>query len=422
MPWTAANAPKPRAAMLWLCVGACWTDGLFTEFISVQPASVYSHHPDGRPARRQWKTVGRDAAPSQPRLAAVVMIGSSAAATLGWSRHSELWTDEQEAAAGVFARTSPPASKEAIAALPDSFTWCDTKGKNYCTPSRNQHVPQCEHRDSNARLPRALAALFHPAGDPAVVACGLHRYCGSFWAHGTISALADRIKIARNASGPDIQLSVQHMLNCGTAGSCHGGSTIAAYQWMYEASKSGTGITYETSNPYLACSHESKEGFCSYVDTTCKPMNVARTCSTFTERGGKCVPITRYPNVTVADFGRVVGAANIQAEIYQRGPVACSIDAAPIHDYTTGIVIDPGQRIDHAISVVGWGTARPSGQKYWIVRNSWGEYWGEMGYFRVAFGALKIEERCVWATIGDFTAPERGNEPHCYEDGSACVG
>jgi len=36
-------------------------------------------------------------------------------------------------------------------------------------------------------------------------------------AHGSLSALADRIKIARNASlgGDDINLSVQHVLNCG---------------------------------------------------------------------------------------------------------------------------------------------------------------------------------------------------------------
>ena len=37
------------------------------------------------------------------------------------------------------------------------------------------------------------------------------RYCGSCWAHGAISALGDRIKIARKAKGTDIQLSVQHM-------------------------------------------------------------------------------------------------------------------------------------------------------------------------------------------------------------------
>merc|ERR1712151_931713 len=135
--------------------------------------------------------------------------------------------------------------------LPDDFTWCNKDGVNYCTPSLNQHIPQ---------------------------------YCGSCWAHGSVSALGDRIKIARKGEdagttkGIEIDLSVQHILNCGNIGSCHGGSVDGPYQWLHKMSKTGTGIAYDTANPYMACSSESEQGFCPHAYWTCKPENVARTC------------------------------------------------------------------------------------------------------------------------------------------------
>lgn len=100
------------------------------------------------------------------------------------------------------------------------------------------------------------------------------------------------------------------------------------------------------------------------------------------------------------------------------GPIACGINAAPIHDYLTGIATGPGG-IDHVISVVGWGTDAKE-VLYWVVRNSWGEYWGEEGYVRVKSGQLSVEDQCAWAVPKDFTAPEWNNEVHCFEDGSNC--
>ena len=56
------------------------------------------------------------------------------------------------------------------------------------------------------------------------------------------------------------------------------------------------------------------------------------------------------------------------------------------------------------------------------MRNSWGEFWGEMGYAKVAKGknALLIEENCAWAVPKAWTSMETGGNKACYEDGSNC--
>jgi len=146
-------------------------------------------------------------------------------------------------------------------------------------------------------------------------------------------------------------------------------------------------------------------------------MNVARTCSTFPESGGTCAGLSRYPNATIAEYGSISGADAMAKEIYARGPISCGIDAAPILTYHGGVAKMAGEYVDHVVSVVGWGNDPVDGP-YWMVRNSWGEYWGLMGYIKVAKGnnALHLEEQCSWAVPANFTTE---NFP-CDEDGGNC--
>jgi len=270
--------------------------------------------------------------------------------------------------------------------LPESFSWDKTPdGNSYLTKMLNQHIPQ---------------------------------YCGSCWAHGAVSALSDRIKIARKGQSPDINLAVQHVLNCGkdSAGSCWGGSHLAAYEWIHDNGY----ISYDTGDPYMACSADSKEGLCPHGNWECSAKNTARTCSTFEEMGGKCVGLTQFPNATIAEYGSVAGMEKMKAEIMALGPIACGVDANPIRYYKGGIFDDASAsaNVDHVVSVVGWGSDAP-GKYYWKLRNSWGEYWGEMGMFRVRAGGnmLALESECAWAVPGTFTT---SNFP-CGEDGKDCV-
>merc|ERR1712216_600116 len=327
------------------------------------------------------------------KVATQSMFSTTLIVSAATARINEVWNQSVTEDHGIIWRgnssTTKPQPHEYIKTedLPDSHDWCNLNGVNYCTMSRNQHIPQ---------------------------------YCGSCWAHGSVSALGDRIKIARKGKGIDINLSVQHMLNCGGVGSCHGGSVLGPYQWISELSKTGTGIAYETENPYVACSSESTEGLCkgNAKEFKCTAKNIARTCSTFSDMGGKCVGLTSYPNATISDYGSVSGAERMAKEIHANGPIACGIDAMPIEKYTGGIVSTASESVDHVVSVTGWGKDPTTGKQYWNVRNSWGEYWGEMGYVRVEKGnnALALESQCAWAIPKAFTTV---NTP-CYEDGTNC--
>ena len=273
--------------------------------------------------------------------------------------------------------------------LPAAFVW-----KNL-TKSLNQHVPH---------------------------------WCGSCWAHGTLSSLADRIKIARHYAGEDINLSIQYILNCGTkvAGSCLGGSLTGTYQFIHE-----TGfVPFDTCQPYMACSADSSYGFCPYLNTTCSPQNTCKTCSmkivpSLHPFGQVCREIDFFPNATIAEYGviRHNSSSNnihqIKSEIFARGPVAAEVNGHALKHYHGGIYQNAtaSKNTTHVVSIVGWNVT-DDGIEYWVCRNSWGTYFGEMGFFRIALGKnlLGIEHKIAWATPGQYTIH---NYP-CSEDGKNC--
>jgi len=239
------------------------------------------------------------------------------------------------------------------ASLPSSWDWRNVNGVNLVTEDLNQHIPQ---------------------------------YCGSCWAHGTMSSIADRIKILRKGAWPDYNLAIQYILNCGTdvAGSCDGGSAEGAFQFAQSGIPIATCLQYDAN------------------DDDCTPINTCRNC-VGPPGSGTCFAQQNFTNFYVDQYSDISGVENIMAEIYARGPVAAGIDATVLEQYTGGIITETQPaNIDHIVSLVGWGEEVVNGTniKYWIGRNSWGQYWGETGWFRLIRGvdALGIEDMVSWGT------------------------
>ena len=82
-------------------------------------------------------------------------------------------------------------------------------------------------------------------------------------------------------------------------------------------------------------------------------------------------------------------------------PVSTVIDGSGYaFKYYSGGVFDGecGTEMSHAVAIVGYGISE-EGTKYWLVKNSWGESWGENGYMRIKRDVDAPEGMCGLARL-----------------------
>lgn len=222
---------------------------------------------------------------------------------------------------------------------------------------------------------------------------------------GSTSAMSDRIKIKRNAAWPDVNISPQVVLSCMDASAlpgvdpdnhngCKGGTAYYVYDWVMKH-----GIVDETCALYQARGWSNGLG--------CGETSWCRTC----DGDGTCYTPDNYLLYNVTQYGWVNTTTVDQAVVsiinhLQDGPISCMVDASfpDFEDwhgsgiYANHSISDPNL-LDHIISIVGYGTE--DDVDYWLVRNSWGTFWGWDGFFRIERGKnyLGIEIQCSWADV-----------------------
>lgn len=95
---------------------------------------------------------------------------------------------------------------------------------------------------------------------------------------------------------------------------------------------------------------------------------------------------------------------NMMLEIMNHGPIVVSLE--PEYDFLHykggiyhsinatewiiyGLEKPEWEKVDHSVVCYGWGVTS-EGEKYWLMRNSWGDKWGEGGNFKIRRGTDEI--------------------------------
>lgn len=175
--------------------------------------------------------------------------------------------------------------------------------------------------------------------------------CGSCWTFSATGAIEGAWAIAK---GQLVDLAEQQLVDCATGISygshgCSGGQMEGAFKYVIEHGQCSL-----ASYPYTA------------TDGTCKACsNVAH--------------ISSCSDVKPNDQLSLKAAVALQ-------PVAIAIEADTryFQSYSSGVLTSPscGTTLDHGVLIVGYGDE--DGQKYWLVKNSWGTTWGDKGYVKIA--------------------------------------
>lgn len=193
--------------------------------------------------------------------------------------------------------------------------------------------------------------------------------CGSCWTFSTTGALEGALA---KKTGRLIGLSQQNLLDCSTKNKgCKGGRPDKAFTFV----KTQGGI-----NPEAIYQYTGVQGPCRFDPN---------------------FPVAKVANFLSIEAGNDHDLADALANV---GPVSIAIDARSrmLKFYSSGIFSPPASecsstKLTHAVLAIGYGVE--NGQKYWLVKNSWGTDWGENGFVRILNNGQNL---CGVTTVANF--------------------
>ena len=123
---------------------------------------------------------------------------------------------------------------------------------------------------------------------------------------------------------------------------------------------------------------------------------------------GGCCALFQAVLLRGRGHGDSVGRA--QAVAHQPVSVAIEADEREFQLYQGGVFDAPcGTALDHGVLAVGYGV--DNGTRYWIVKNSWGDAWGDRGYIRLVRGIANSAGQCGIAMQASYPIKKTPNPP-----------
>jgi len=257
--------------------------------------------------------------------------------------------------------------------------------------------------------------------------------CGGCWAFAITSCMGDKIAIKNQIKSP--KPSVTYLLSecsissntaCASNQGCDGANAYNILDWLQNNSQNAVETCwpfddvvsnsqkYGGSSNYLAPSSLNNNNLKNCCYDCCYPDNNKLNISS---------PSFSVENGSIKYFGQPMQGGDkqytqekiddiileIQREIMTNGPVvSCFVvlnnfetfyfnnDSKSIYSNDSVVMDIDGCEFNdcrnigytnygHSVSITGWGTDPDTGQKYWEVRNSWGDKWADYGYCKIAF-------------------------------------
>uniref|UniRef100_A0A914HV99 Peptidase C1A papain C-terminal domain-containing protein n=1 Tax=Globodera rostochiensis TaxID=31243 RepID=A0A914HV99_GLORO len=215
-------------------------------------------------------------------------------------------------------------------------------------------------------------------------------HCGDCWAVGAASVYSDRLciksdgRIKVSASEIDIASCA---LGEGEDG-CLGVEDLSpGWEFIHKFGVvSGSGFRLRK-----GCKPYPFPPSAEAVDFFATPVCEKKCFENFTEKTYEQDKLFGTPVVLQSsDNARIVQL--IQQEMIARGPVEVGfLIYTDFFSYHSGVYKHTWGSLEgaHAVKLVGWGVEK--GEPYWLVANSWGEDWGEHGFFRIRRGTNEAE-------------------------------